>query len=195
MKKLLTPFLIMIVICSFSASSFAGFAIQLKNGRILTTPKVWEENGTMNFYWEGGIVSFPKESIVSINEVKDTPSMKNSAAKQANIKINDPGMEAPTPFLPQDRKPEQQKSVKEVAAPEKEKLEGEAFLKEKAIYTEKFEEAHKRYLDACSRRDEEGKKKAWQELTNYAGQVADIKEELKKREAMKKDQEQKEKQP
>jgi hypothetical protein len=185
MKKPLIPFLVTILICFFYSPLFAEFAIQLKNGGILTASKVWEENGTINFLWQGGMASFPKESIASIQEVKESPPKRIFATPKADNKMNEP-----VSPVPQNKKLEQQ-SVIEIVAPDQEKANVEAFQKEKAIYAEKFEEAHKRYLEACSQRDEEAKKKAWEEFTRFAGQVSQITEELEKRESKKNDQEQK----
>ena len=72
---------------------------------------------------------------------------------------------------------------KETAKPgaEKDKIDEGYYKKQKAQVTEKFEQAHERYLVASSRRDREAKKKAWEEFNQYASQFSALEEELKKK--------------
>jgi hypothetical protein len=57
----------------------------------------------------------------------------------------------------------------------------EHYRKQKAYYIEQFEQAYQRYLEASSRRDAEGKKKAWEEFNRFGGQVITLETELKKK--------------
>lgn len=57
----------------------------------------------------------------------------------------------------------------------------EQYKKQKAYYTEQFEQAYQRYMDATSRKDEEGKKKAWEEFNNYGGKVVSMEAEVMKK--------------
>jgi len=143
----------------------AGYTIELKNGRILPTPEFWEEKGIIKFYWESGIASIPKELIRSIGLIKDVPVVKAPALKEP---ITEP---KPTPA--------QEKKIEE-PGPEKEKIDVGYYKKQRAFFTEKYEQAYERYLEASSRRDREAKKKAWEEFNRYGGQVSSLEEELKK---------------
>jgi hypothetical protein len=186
MKRTIFSFsLILTLVCGSFATSFAGYAIHLKNGRTLTASKVWEENATVYFNWEGGAASFPRESVASIERVKDSGPTRPSAAK-ADEKLAVRGPQSPAP-APQTKNPDPNSSS-DIKGPEKEMPEAEAIEQKKAAYTEKFNEAHKRYLEACSTRDEEGKKKAWGEITYFSGQVNDLKEALKKKGVSKKEE-------
>jgi hypothetical protein len=57
----------------------------------------------------------------------------------------------------------------------------EYYRKQKAYYMERFDRAYRRYLEASSRRDAEGKKKAWEEFNRFGGQVIALETELKKK--------------
>ncbi len=64
---------------------------------------------------------------------------------------------------------------------DKKEIDIEQYKKQKAYYTEQFEQAYQRYLEATSRRDEEGKKKAWEEFNNFGGKVVSMEAELRKK--------------
>ena len=166
MKKIFGFVIAMVFLLCLSSAALAGFAIQLKNGRILPTTEFWEEKGVIKFYWESGIATIPKEIIRSIGFIKDVPAMtapnpKESIAEPVPI----PAKEEKTP----------------VARAEKDKIDEGYYKKQKAQVTEKFEQAHERYLEASSRRDGEAKKKAWEEFNQHASQVSALEEELKKK--------------
>jgi hypothetical protein len=57
----------------------------------------------------------------------------------------------------------------------------EHYKKQKAYYTQQYEEAYQRYLDATSRRDLEAKKKAWVEFNKYGGEVVKMESDLRKK--------------
>jgi hypothetical protein len=166
MKKIFGFVIAMVFLLGLSSVAMAGFAIQLKNGRILPTPAFWEEKGFIKFYWENGVATIPKEVIRSIGFIKDVPVVKAPGPKESITK--------PAAILPKE---------KETAKPEaeKDKIDDGYYKKQKAQITEKFEQAHERYLEASSRRDREAKKKAWEEFNQYASQVSALEEELKKK--------------
>jgi hypothetical protein len=166
MKKLFCFMTAVAFLFGLSSSALAGYAIKLKNGRILMTTSFWEDNGVIKFYWETGIAMIPKEIIRSIGFVKEVPATtppkpKDPVAEPAPI----PGKEERTP----------------VAGAQKDKIDNEYYKKQKAEFTEKFEQAHERYLEASSRGDGEAKKKAWEEFNQHARQVSALEEELKKK--------------
>jgi hypothetical protein len=148
-----------------TSAAMAGYRIELKNGRILPTAEFWEEKGIIKFYWESGIASIPKELIRSIGLIKDVPVMKAPALKES--------ITEPKPAPPQEKKTEE-------PGPGKEKIDAGYYKKQRAFFTEKYEQAYERYLEASSRHDREGKKKAWEEFNRYGGQVSALEEELKK---------------
>lgn len=166
MKKIFCFMSAVAFLLGLSSVALAGFAIQLKNGRILPTPEFWEENGIIKFYWESGIASIPKEIIRSIGFVKDAPVVKASTLKDS---ITEP---KPTP--PKEKKTEE-------PGPGKEKIDAGSYKKQKALFTGNYEQAYEKYLEASSRHDREAKKKAWEEFIRYGGQVSALEEELKKK--------------
>ena len=166
MKKTFCFVIAVAFLLGLSSAARAGFAIQLKNGRILPTPEFWEEKEVIKFYWESGIASIPKEVIRSIGFIKEVPVM--------------------TPPNPKEPVPEPKAIVdieKKSAEPGagKEKIDAGYYKKQRAFFTEKYEQAYERYLEASSRHDREAKKRAWEEFNRYGGQVSALEEELKKK--------------
>ena len=166
MKKLFYFMTAVAFLFGLSSAALAGYAIKLKNGRILATPSFWEDKGVIKFYWETGIATIPKEVIRSIGIIIDVPAM---TAPDPKGSIAEP---VPTPTK-EEKTP--------VAGVQKDKIDDEYYKKQKAQFTEKFEQAHERYLEASSRRDGVAKKKAWEEFIQQASQVSALEEELKKK--------------
>ena len=166
MKKIFGFVIAMVFLLGLCSAALAGYAIQLKNGRILPTPAFWEEKGFIKFYWENGVATIPKEIIRSIGFIKDVPAMTAPNPKES--------IAEPAAILPKE---------KETAKPgaEKDKIDEGYYKKQKDQFMEKFEQAHQRYLDASSQRDGEAKKKAWEEFNQYGSRVSALEEELKKK--------------
>jgi hypothetical protein len=166
MKKIFCFMIAAAFLLGLTSVTMAGYTIELKNGRFLPTPEFWEEKGIINFYWESGIASIPKEIIRSIDFVKDAPVVKAPSLKDS---ITEP---KPTP-------PKELKTAE--PEPGKEKIDPEYYKKQKTLITGKYEQAYEKYLDASSRHDRESKKEAWEEFIRNAGQVSALEEELKKK--------------
>ncbi len=166
MKKLFCFMIAVAFLFGLSSVAFGGYAIKLKNGRILPTTAFWEEKGVIKFYWETGIATIPKEVIRSIGFTKDVPVMTAPNPKRS--------MAEPAAILPQEKK------TAEIGAG-KEKVDIGYYKKQKAQFTEKYEQAYERYLAASSRQDREAKKKAWEEFNQYGSQVSALEQELKKK--------------
>jgi hypothetical protein len=182
MKRILC---FMIAVVFFGGSipvAMAGYEIELKNGRVLSTPKFWEENGIVKFYWESGIASIPKGVIRSVKSVEDAPTMKASTLKEATPEPKSTPSKDPIPH-PKSTPPKEIKREVKIEepgpAPAKEKIDAEYYKEQKALFTGKYEQAHERYLEASSRHDKEAKKEAWEEFIRYGGRVSALEEELK----------------
>jgi len=166
MKKIFGFVIAVAFLLGLSSAALAGFAIQLKNGRILPTPEFWEEKEVIKFYWESGIASIPKEVIRSIGLIKDVPAVKAPNPKES--------ITEPAAILPKEKR-----TAEPVA--EKEKIDAGYYKKQRAFFTERYEQAYERYFEASSRHDREAKRKAWEEFNRYGGQVSALEEELKKK--------------
>ena len=184
MKKI-SVVMVALVTLSLSSYAFAGYVIKFKNGRTLETAKCWEEKNEVKFQWQGGIASIPKVNVLSIIQVEEkfpdrTPreEQKSSAEepRQASLEApkvaSQPGMSKAEPAPPVE-KSDSPKKIKEIDV--------EYYKKQKAHYTEQYEQALQRYLEASSRRDVEEKKKAWEEFNRFGGQVITLETELKKK--------------
>jgi hypothetical protein len=167
------------IVFAFGLSSAGGaeYEIKLKNGRILPVSNFWEEKGVVKFYWQDGIVGLPKKNIFSIKVRKHDAPDKIQYVNEPTLSPEQPS-EAPVSAKVQE--PAQDKKAPDLVAP-KEKVRIEPYEKQKALYTEEYEKANERYLQATSRHDAEAKKKAWEEMNNFARQVSIVDEELKKR--------------
>jgi hypothetical protein len=176
-----------VVLVTFALNSyaFADYLIRLKNGRNIETPNCWEEKGEVKFQWQGGIASVPKKNILAIRQVEERfPERSTKEGKKVSIeKPRQPSSKAPKELpQPEMSKLDPADPVKKAAAPEILKAsEIEYYKKQKAHYTEQYEQALQRYLDASSRKDVEGKKKAWEEFNRFGGQVITLETELKNR--------------
>ena len=179
MKKIFGFVIAMVFLLGLSSGALAGFAIQLKNGRILPTSEFWEEKEVIKFYWDSGVASIPKEFIRSIGFIKEVPVMTPPNLKEPvpepKVVVGKEKKTAPEPKAAVDK----EKNTAELNA-EKEKIDAGYYKKQRAFFTEKYEQAYERYLEASSRRDREAKKKAWEEFNRYGGQVSALEEELKK---------------
>jgi hypothetical protein len=160
--------------------ALAGYIIKLKNGRTVETDRFWEEKGEIKFQWPGGVASLPKKDLLSITEVEEKfPDRTPSREKQPIPKNREPSPEAslaPVNIL-------EKVSLVEKSSPSESSQEINVahYRKQKAYYIEQFEQAYQRYLEASSRRDVEGKKKAWEEFNRFGGQVVTLETELKKK--------------
>jgi hypothetical protein len=175
MKKILC---LTAIIFAFGLSStvFAEYVIQLKNGRILAISKFWEEKGVVKFHWQSGIVGIPKKDIFAIRARKhDDPDKIHYVSEPA---VNSDQVKT-VPVSTAAQASVQDQKTPEPGAP-KERINAALYEKQKAYYTAEFEKALERYFQASSRHDVEGKKKAWEEFTQFARQVSIIDEELKK---------------
>jgi hypothetical protein len=160
--------------------ALAGYIIKLKNGRTVETDRFWEEKGEIKFQWPGGVASLPKKDLLSITEVEEKfPDRTPSREEQPIPKNREPSPEAslaPVNIL-------EKVSLVEKSSPSESSQEINVahYRKQKAYYIEQFEQAYQRYLEASSRRDVEGKKKAWEEFNRFGGQVVTLETELKKK--------------
>ncbi len=179
-----------------TSSAFADYVIKLKNGRTVETASYWEEDGQVKFQWQGGTASFPKKNIASILKVKEKISGSEGKEKAGSDRAvpgkKDPGKAAPENAAVAE-KAEKKEETKEALRQEKESIpqaagsqeitpkEIENYKKQKAYYSEQYEEAFQRYMEATSRKDVEGKKKAWEEFNRHGGKVISLEDELRKR--------------
>jgi hypothetical protein len=168
-----------LLIFLMSPRAFADYVIKLKNGGEIETQKCWEEKGEIKFHWQGGVGSRPRGNVAAIEKVeekfRDRTYKEYKEEKEATPAVR----KAP-------KEPEKETSKEEAEGPSA-KEEGfkesdiESYKKQKAHYTELYEQAYQRYLDATSRHDEEGKKKAWEEFNRFGGQVITLETELKEK--------------
>ncbi len=172
MKKLSFALTILLIL-GFSSAAFGDYVIKLKNGRTVETAKYWEENNEVKFRWQGGVASFPKKNVLSIKWVEEKFSERAVKQDQAPAPPKTVAVESPPPA------PKKVETPAPVEA--KEEINVAVYKKQKAYYTQQFEDAYQRYLDAASRRDPEAKQKAWDEFNQYGGDVVKMETELRKK--------------
>ena len=160
--------------------ALADYIIKLKNGRTVETSRYWEEKDEIKFQWPGGVASLPKKDLLTITEVEEKfpdPSPKR-----------DPQPAPESPGAPPEASLATVNIVGKVSPAERsssaegfQEVSVEHYRKQKAYYVEQFEKAYQRYLEASSRRDGEGKRKAWEEFNRFGGRVITLETELKKK--------------
>jgi len=157
-----------------NSTALAEYIIKLKNGKSLQIPHYWIEKKEIKFYWENGIAGIPEESIFSIGKVKKDPTEQQvPSAKKTDAELKEASPE------PMKMPPERiGNSGPEVAST---KIDVEFYKKQKASRMEKYELAYQRYLEACSRKDEEAKIKTWEEFNKLGGQVFALEDDLRKK--------------
>ncbi len=179
MRKLSIGLAILLTL-TFTPRALADYLIKLKNGRTLETPRWWEERGEIKFQWPGGVASLSKKDLLAITEVENKfPTRTPNGEKKPSPENLRTLPEAPLSTMNVMGKvfPAERLSSEEG-------LQGvgiDHYRKQKAYYIEQFEQAYKRYLESSSRRDVEGKKKAWEEFNRFGGQVITLETELKKK--------------
>ncbi len=165
-----------------SSTAFADYVIKLKNGRSVETERYWEEKDAIKFQYQGGVASLLKKNILSIVKVEEKFSERSSKQKEQSPALGVPveTKKASAPEMAKSTPGEASQEI-EVKENDKKEIDIESYKKQKVYYTEQFEQAYQRYLEATSRRDVEGKKKAWEEFNNYGGRVVSMEEELRKK--------------
>jgi hypothetical protein len=184
MKTILGGVMVLLTL-TLSSYAFAGYVIKFKNGRTVETTKCWEEKNEVKFQWQGGIVSIPKGNVLTILQLEEKfpertlKKEKKASTEQPQQTSSEHPKEAPQPGM---SKVEPAAPVEKSASPETLKeIDVEYYKKQKAHYTEKYEQALQRYFEASSRKDVEGKKEAWEEFNKFGGQVITLETELKKK--------------
>jgi hypothetical protein len=176
---------VILITLGLSSYAFADYLIRFKNGRTIKTPKYWEEKGEVKFQWEGGIASIHNGSVLTIRQVEEKFPKKalKEEKKDSTEQPQQPSLEAPKEApQPGMSKVEPADQVEKAASSEiLRESDVEYYKKQKAHYMEQYEQALQRYHEASSRKDVEGKKKAWEEFNRFGGQVITLETELKKK--------------
>ncbi|MFH1763842.1 MAG: hypothetical protein ABIF09_06590 [Gemmatimonadota bacterium] len=164
---------------SLGSPAAADYLIKLKNGRTVETAKCWEEKGEVKFQWQGGVASFPKGNVLDVIRVEE--KFSDRAPRESG---NSPETrEAPVGTAKPEAKKVEKPAFpgKPTPSQEPKEIEAEKYKKQKAQYTQQFEEAYQRYLEASARKDPRAKKIAWEEFNRYGGQVVSLEAELMKK--------------
>jgi hypothetical protein len=177
---LMVPLLLMVL----GSTCFGEYVIKLKNGRVLPTARYWEEQGQVKFYWGSGVASVPKTNVLAIVDVKKEPQEWVPPVQESA-----PAVEETTPMKEiasvKGTNPPKEVGERKVqgttpVAPQG-KLDILSYKKQKAVYTDQYEKAYQRYLEASARKDPEAKKKAWKEFNDFGGKVISLEEEVKRK--------------
>lgn len=166
-----------------SSTAFADYVIKLKNGRSVETTNYWHEKNQIKFQFKGGIASIPQKNILSIVKIEEESSGRVYKRKDQSSPPNEVPIEmrkAPPSEIAKSTPSETPKEIT-VQGNNQKDIDIESYKKQKAYYTEQYEQAYQRYLEATSRRDEEAKKKAWDEFNNFGGKVVSMEAELMKK--------------
>ena len=172
MKKFFLGLPILLAL-GLNSTAFGDYVIKLKNGRTVETASYWEEKNEVKFRWEDGVASLPKGNILSITRVEGKSPDRTVRQNQTPAEPKGGAVEPPPPTPKKVETPAPVQAANEIPV--------EPYKKQKAYYTQQFEKAYQRYLDATSRRDLEAKKKAWDEFNKYGGEVVKMESDLRKK--------------
>jgi hypothetical protein len=175
MKKITIGAAMLVTFFLASASASADYVIQLKNGRTVETASYWEERDELKFQWQGGVASLPRRDVVTIVKVEE------KFDRVQKEKEPSPVIRETAPDASDEPKKRTEAKTTAVRQTKEKEIDPAYYKKQKAHYTELFEQAYQRYLDAASRKDKEGKEKAWEEFNRFGGQVVSLEAELKKK--------------
>jgi len=165
--------LAVLLVLGLNSTVFGDYVIKLKNGRTVETTKYWEEKNEVKFLWQGGVASLPKRNILNINWVEEKFSDRSARQNQTAAEPKPVAVAPPQPAPKKAETPAPVQATNETNV--------EQYKKQKVYYTQQYEEAYQRYLEATSRRDPEAKKKAWDEFNKYGGEVVKMESELRKK--------------
>ena len=159
MKKFI---LIIVAIAFFIYPSvcLSSYLIELKNGSTFITNHYWEKKGQIKFYYRGGVVGIPKESVFKISEsdeaYREETVIQNAAKK------------------PQ---PHRQKAEKI----DNDLIDIEYYKREKQRLEQELDEAKQRYLSSLEKGDKETKHAASRDALKINIQIDQLKKELKEK--------------
>ncbi len=149
MKKFIPLIIIPFIICP--AVCFSSYLIELNNGSKFITYQYWEEGSQIKFYYSGGVVGIPKDSIFKISE-----SEKEFREEMESIEI-----------APEDKL--------------KKKINFEYYKNKNLQLKAKLNEAIKRIRESSKNKDLEAKNKAREDMRKISGQIYDLADELKEK--------------
>jgi hypothetical protein len=165
-------------------TAFADYVINLKNGGSVKTTSYWKEKDEVKFQYQGGVASLPSKNILSIVKVEAESSESIKKQKEQLPTAGEIAVETkkvPALEVPKAAPVEVSKESDIQEKEQKKEVDPEFYKKQKAYYMEQYEQAYQRYLEATSRRDQEAKKKAWEEFNRFGGKVVSLETELREK--------------
>jgi hypothetical protein len=168
-----------------------SFIIELKNGREVTTSRVWEEGEEIKFNSPQGTVGFPKALVkriktsIAVYNDKSVRSSLSPSASDAKVSTIDEKSqtnanretesreEVGNGKLSQEQKPAGDKSIKAGDA--------QAYRAKKLILTSGLDDATNKYLTASGARNPDAKQAALDDMRGYSKKILDLGDEVKKR--------------
>jgi hypothetical protein len=159
------PALFGIAWLSYPTLSLADYVIHLKSGHQFITKRYWKEGGEIKFNYSSGILGFSKDLISSIEERAPAPREAHESEPAADETVQQQGPEK---------------------APEKDRVEKkdddktlQHLIEKKRILKKKLDGALARLREASGNKDAEAKKKARDEMRDYANQLYALTDEAK----------------
>jgi len=133
----------MVLTFFLNSTAFADYVIKLKNGRSVEVERYWEEKDVIKFQYRDGVASLLKRNILSVVKVQRKTSERVGKQKEQSPAVAEVAVAAKKVPAPEIVKATQIEAPKEVGVKEngKKEIDMESYKKQKAYYTDQFEQA------------------------------------------------------
>ena len=156
------PHILSTVVClvalAWPALSTASYLIQLRNGRQVVASRYWQEEHTLRFETEGGVVSVAESAVLHIQTIEELPASEPPPAAEQHA--------APAVEGPRDQGQMSQRTLEE-------------YRQKKEEIRSQLKATLERYREASNTPDAKAKATIQQEITAWSQQLYDLTDEVK----------------
>ncbi len=172
MKRILT--IAVTILFLIPSVSYSSYLIELKNGSEYVTMQYWQSDRDIQFYYHGGIVLIPKDTVITVSE-SDKPYYEESASVETGSVSNAPagmaGSDAANDELEANQKEPTQDRGKKAAI--------QNYKEKKSQLEDRVEYSLSSLRTATLNGDKAGKERARMEMIEYSRQMHELTDELK----------------
>jgi ElaB/YqjD/DUF883 family membrane-anchored ribosome-binding protein len=171
MKRLILSFLIFLVLV-YPALCLSSYFIHFKGGGKIVTPLYWERQGTVYFYYGGGIAGVERGEVDKIeryDEMRDESGVNSSSEEKEGKPL----------FVSPGTEKAQQPEVVQATSEKDEGISIEDYKNEKNRLTDELDQLTENLREATKRKDKDAKDKIRQEIRNISGQIYNITDKVK----------------
>ena len=180
MNKLIV-FIALIIFQATGLTWGESYLLRLKNGNELRTSHYWEEGDEIKLYIYGGVAGIQKALVIRVT----TSNVNDKEEKTYREDIE----KSQTPVVIGDAKSKESAQIRSSATETKprgsaekaEVIDFDSYKERKAALKEKLEDALQRNREATARKDQQAKESTRKEYLEFAKQIMDLGDELKRK--------------